>query len=204
MIKECFSMELKKLKIIFFVITQILFYSINTVAQTSITIYSSADNTIDQYGSTTNRGACDRVYITGGTGTVQRGLYKFDLSSLPASAIITSGTLYLYRILGFGSGNVNVHRLTSDWTEGSATCVGIDGVVSNWTQRANSTNWSSAGGDYNSAIEATKNVPVTTYTTNSWDIQSLIQGWVNGTYPNYGLIVKQADESSSERNAFVF
>ena len=67
-------------------------------------------------------------------------------------------------------------------------------MVSNWNQRISGTNWTTAGGDYNATVEASVASSANGSTT-TWNIQSLIQGWVSGTYPNYGLMIKRADES---------
>ena len=185
----------------FFTITVFMLVSDILIAQTSVTIYSSADNFLNELASTENTGGCDRVYVTGGAGTRERGLFKFNLSSIPAGAVITSGTLYLYRILGTGSGNVNVHRVMSDWTEGTGPCQGTAEMVSNWNQRAAGTNWTTAGGDYNATVEASA-VSNTVASTVSWNILSLIQGWYNGTYSNYGLIIKGESESTYNQMTF--
>jgi hypothetical protein len=189
------------MKSIFTVMMIFMVISGISMAQTTITIYSVADNTPDEYYPTTNRGNCDRVYLTGGTGTRERGLFKFDLSSIPAGATITSGTLNLYRILGTGSGTVNVHRVTSEWTEGIAPCSGTTNIASNWNQRTSSTNWTVAGGDYDATVEASAVSSVLSSTV-TWNILSLIQGWYSGTYANNGLIIKLADESTYNQMTF--
>ncbi len=194
--------NLKAIRILFITIMLFILDSSILMSQTTVTVYTSKDNSPDEYYPTTNYGSCDRVFLTGGTGTRGRGMFRFDLSSIPPGTTITSGTLYLYRILGTGSGNVNVHRIINDWTEGTAPCNGTVGMVSNWNQRAAGTNWTTAGGDFDSNVEASTFVSTTTYTTHTWDIKNLIQNWVNGVYPNNGLLIKHADESAYNQITF--
>ena len=96
---------------------------------------------------------------------------------------------------------IDVHRVTSDWTEGTGPCVGTTDMASNWNQRTSGTNWTTAGGDYNATVEASVASSANGSTT-TWNIQSLIQGWVSATYPNYGLMIKEADESAYNQMTF--
>ena len=50
--------------------------------------------------------------------------------------------------------------------------------------------WNNFGG-YAPAIEATFNASATGWT--SVDVTSLVGSWLNGTYPNYGLLLDQVD-----------
>ena len=49
----------------------------------------------------------------------------------------------------------------------------------------------SAGGDFNGTAVATK--ASITAGLNTWDVQSLVQDWVDGTYSNFGVMVGSPD-----------
>lgn len=107
-----------------------------------------------------------------------RSLVQFDLSSIPSGSVINSATLSLYcdEEASSTDDNVWVHRATASWSESTAT----------WNNQP--------------SHEATASA-VTTITGLgwfSWDIKSLVQGWVNGSFPNYGmkLIGEETDTGS--------
>jgi SprB repeat/Disaggregatase related repeat/Secretion system C-terminal sorting domain len=148
-----------------------------------------------------NYGNCDKLYINGPSGTAKdRQLINFDLSSIPANAIISSATFRLVKTAGSNTSlNVSVHRLTADWTEGTGACGGSAGVA-NWQQRMTSTAWTTPGGDFNATAEAT--VAVAGNDTYNWTVTSLVQNWVNGTNGKYGLIAKYTTENTNAEKEF--
>jgi len=113
----------------------------------------------------------------GGTGYV-RWYIQFDLSSVPINAKITDADLSLYQYSGIGSTsfNIGLYQVTSDWDENT-----ID-----WDpQPISSTD-----------VEITNSVSPAGATWESWDIDTLVQGWLDGTITNYGALLKDTDESS--------
>ncbi|MEZ4959932.1 MAG: DNRLRE domain-containing protein, partial [Saprospiraceae bacterium] len=108
-----------------------------------------------------------------------KSVLKFDVSGLAGQTVSSA----ILKVEVRSSYNVpvpiEVHRLTKDWTESTVS----------WASP-----WTSAGGDYSSTIEGS-----TSFTsaislgeptqTMSIDISSLVNGWVTGTYPNYGLVL---------------
>src|SRR5690606_20661364 len=102
---------------------------------------------------------------------------------------IVSAKLYLYCSNGDATAiPIDVHRVTSNWTETGAT----------WQYRnmAASLLWSTLGGDFDPAITATTPVSVGS-TWYEWNVQSLVQGWVTGT-PNNGMYVRSTSTTSKE------
>ena len=95
-------------------------------------------------------------------------LQKF---TLPAGATFLSAT-YNYLILEASNQNINVHRITSPWEELAVT-------------------WNNFGGSYSPTIEATFNASAIGW--GSVDVTGLVGNWLNGTYPNYGLLLDQVD-----------
>ena len=71
-----------------------------------------------------------------------------------------------------------MHRITDAWTE-------------------NGVHWNNTGADFDSVVQGSFVAP----DDNIWvsvDLQSLVQGWVNGALPNYGvmLISTSSDKES--------
>ena len=111
-----------------------------------------------------------------------RTLIKFDLSSIPAGATITSADLKLYYYAYAGTVgdplDISVYRTTVDWNEGYLS-------------------WSNAE-NYNSFSYDTVTIIVGSgadYKT--WDITALVQNWVDGTYSNYGVLLRAPTQSGS-------
>ncbi|MBL0039688.1 MAG: DNRLRE domain-containing protein [Xanthomonadales bacterium] len=94
-------------------------------------------------------------------GLRRRALLRFDLGALPAGAIIDSARLELSvsRTIS-GSVNVNLHRMTSAWTEGSADAgtPGGQGTTPGtndptWSSSAApATPWTTLGGDFAATV----------------------------------------------------
>ena len=72
-----------------------------------------------------------------GTGTHNRGLVGFNLSSIPEGSTIESATLHGYMSARVGNREVAVYRVTSAWTESGVTW---NNAPSNTTQPTNVTN----------------------------------------------------------------
>ncbi len=172
--------------------------TLSSASSGTVNLTSIADNDIWKGATNANYGSCNIIFLDGNF--VNRSLLKFDLSGIPSNATITSATLSLVKTGGSNSAtNVNVHRITADWAEGSGPCSGSSGV-SNYNKRLSGTNWGTAGGDYDSTVEAVTSVGGNA--TYSWSINNLVQNWVNGTDANYGLLLKYATEGFSNQKTF--
>ncbi len=111
---------------------------------------------------------------TGALGTnVKQSLVRFDLSVIPAGAIVTSGTLTLLKQASPGNGIVEIHRATSAWSESTVTWNTFGGAID-----------SSILGSINSAVSP-NGQPV------SIDLTGLAQQWVNGAVANDGIVLTQ-------------
>lgn len=148
-----------------------------------------------------NYGSCDKIYLNGAsTAPKDRVLVRFNLSSIPSNAIVSSATYRLVKLSGDNTSiNTSVHRLTNNWTEGTASCTGTTGVAS-WNNRMASTPWTTPGGDFFATPAASINVAGNG--TYNWTITSLVQDWVSGTHSNFGLITKYTTENINAEKEF--
>lgn len=164
----------------------------------AITLTSIADTHIRSDDATGNYGT--GTYVAVGesnavAGRVWRGLIKFDLSSLSGKTIL-SAKLRLCVNADYSDNvrDVSVYRLLREWVENQAT----------WNIAKTDTNWGTAGAanttsDYNSTALATTSVPAspTVGTWIEWDLSaSEIQKFTNGTYTNYGFLLRAATETN--------
>jgi len=107
---------------------------------------------------------------------------QFDLSSIPATAIVTSASLGLYHDLsdaGAVSGPVGAYQVISDWNDATLT----------WNNQPVS--------DDTAQDVVTVTFPAA-HNFISWDITNLVQGWHDGSIINYGVMLRDTDESSSD------
>jgi hypothetical protein len=102
------------------------------------------------------------------------------ITTTPGGVIITSATLRLYADQTNSSVQVRVHRVTAPWNEQTVTYNSFGEafdptVVGSFTTKSSVTGWYSA------------------------DVTALVQGWVNGAYPNDGLLLEQGWGSAFNR-----
>lgn len=136
---------------------------------------------------------------------VRRGLFQFNAEgALPVGAQVLSATLQLYlQSQSTLSGKtVGVYQMVQPhaWN-GNATWNTYDGTNA-WTT-------SGGGGDYTTNPQGNPSASTSVGGSNgvgryfSWDITQLIAGWDSSTLPDYGLLVRATNETTSE-NLFQF
>ncbi|MGY4884634.1 MAG: right-handed parallel beta-helix repeat-containing protein [Nanobdellota archaeon] len=148
-----------------------------------ITIQPDSSEGKDSYlnggAQNTNYGTDTVIDVNYATSNRYRGLIEFDLSDVTSAANIVNANLTLY--LSSTSGTnipINIQRINQSWAEGEVT----------WNNRSSTGAWDSAGGDFSPFVWATNNVS-TADSFYTWDVTQLVQNWINGTYPNYGIIL---------------
>lgn len=108
--------------------------------------------------ATSNYGTSAIVSIGNILGLVCRQLIKFDLSSLPSAAVISSTTLSLYATDDFSSNTrtYRVFRLKRAWVEGTRdNVVDSPATGATWNRYDTTNNWSTAGGFHADDCEQT-------------------------------------------------
>jgi len=160
----------KNLITAWFILMLIIFARLNSYAE-SRTFYPTDDGYMYETGPGGN-GLSEELRV--GYSTTYgnyRDVIKFDLSVIPPGSTINSSYLTCHYYMSYVSNsnrNIRAHRVTANWNEGSIT----------WNNNISSTVYDeqSVVGGY-----------VKDY---SWNVKSLVQYWVSGTYPNYGIMLK--------------
>jgi hypothetical protein len=145
------------------------------------------DTTLESTTPTVNYGGRTFFQVS----NVQTGLLRFDLSSIPVEAVIVRGRLSLTTGQNASDETFTLHQVLEDWTEGAGTSDGTTVAAANWQERVAATAWTSPGcdapgsrqtdavGTFTQAVQETRSVV---------DVHiDLIQAWVDGALPNFGL-----------------
>lgn len=127
------------------------------------------------------------------TNKFARSLLKFDVSSIPPNAIITSATLSLWTSNDFAinPGTIEIYRLKVPFNESQAT----------WNRSATGVNWQIAGASGINDREATAMGSVQVIENETLNIEKQIildptrvQEWINGVFTNNGMILVMSPE----------
>ena len=173
----------------------------STQAQTTVNIQASKDNTLVQGDGSRSNGAGAHIFVGrvgGNTGTPKRrGVMAFDVAgNVPAGATIDSVTLTLEltRTRVSTAQTIALHKLSSDWGEGTSNApfaVGGKGRASTsndatWLHNFFSgSNWTSSGGDFSSTASGSRSVGgLGSYTWSSSQMETDVQGWFDNPSTN--------------------
>jgi uncharacterized repeat protein (TIGR01451 family) len=150
------------------------------------TLYSVGDTCIMKGYSTTNFGIYSDMWVgyddyLNPDGKIVRSLIKFDLSAIPTGTSIASAILQVYKLGSWDypgkTRTITTYGVGSNWAETSVT----------WNTRPSSTD------AYGSAS--------VTHESGGWhsfNVTTLVRGWVNGTLPNYGVMLRGPEHSGSD------
>ena len=187
------------------IISLLLVTSFLSISLATIPLVSAAETTIQPSSADSymNEGAKDTNY--GGQTYIEvsskpsawgnaRGILKFDLSSIPSGSTITSVTLslYLYSTRGYDR-TYCLHKVTKNWTESGVT----------WNKYDGTNNWTTSGGDYEATASATVTAGAVWNIWVDWSSSTLVsdvQGFVNNPSTNFGWIIKDQTEGSSNQD----
>ena len=137
-----------------------------------------------------NYGASALIILSASDPGLSRGLVAFDISSLPADAVISSAILTLYHYTA-STADISAHRALTQWYEGDADGGAPSGDGSTWNHRnySGSVAWAGgagggSGSDYAAVATDTVTMPVTDFF--DLDVTADVTDFYAGTYPNYG------------------
>ena len=157
------------------------------------TLNPYADAMLNEANDQTNYGGSTVLGLKAGDGSKKRVIASFDTSGIAPGTLISSATLRLYvasTTAPVGSTKtVQAFRVTEAWVEGTKTGSGTANGVS-WKRKDASENWDADGGSYASSAAGAATLADTF--TSGWitlDITALVQSWIDGVSPNYGVIV---------------
>lgn len=170
----------------------------------SVTITPSADNTLyEQATGSLSNGAGQYLFAgrtNQGSNSIRRAVLRFDVAgSVPAGATITGATLTLSMNKSIsGAHNISIHPLTTAWGEGTSNAPGQEGGGTTSTTNDatwihaffSTTNWTTAGGDFDPTASATTSVAGNGfYSWSSATVTSDVQGWFTNPATNFGWIM---------------
>lgn len=181
------------------------FASADVSSQTiiSVALTPSKDNTLyeDDAGSLSN-GAGDYFFVgKTGNGAIRRGVIAFDIAGhIPAASTIVSVTLKLnLSRASSGAQPITLHRLLTDWGEGTSNAAGQEGSGAastsgdaTWLHTFYDTDyWVMPGGDFSPTASATTMVdgigPYTWGTTVAMVADA--QLWLSSSEANFGWLL---------------
>lgn len=160
-----------------------------------------ADATIYDNQPTHNGGAGDlRIGRTTSAGS-RRVLLRFDLSAVPAGAVVDTVTLQMVVTMvppGFATPAPGyLHRVGASWVEGTSSAGGGGGAEEvgavSWNAREHGVlDWSAPGGDFAPAASANTIMPDSVGGTAVWTSPQMVadvQDWVDNPASNHGWIL---------------
>ncbi len=140
---------------------------------------STQDAYINQDRPTENRGGNRNLRTETAPGKGRRGLTAFDVTSIPPNSNVIDATLFLFEDNHKDGQTIDVHRVTDRWTESRVT----------WETSSESTPWTTPGGDFDEAVIASFAADADGV-YREIDVTGVTQDWVDGTSPNYGLLLR--------------
>lgn len=149
----------------------------------------------------------------GGGGNLElRSLITFDISAIPAGSTVNQVSLRLIGNSNRGTSitvDTSLHRILANWGEGSSVPSnggGGSGGTSTegdatWIHRFSTTPlWETPGGDFSAQASASLEVTENNlYTYSSLGLVSDVQGFVDGTFDNFGWILIAEDGGRAKR-----
>ena len=125
-----------------------------------------------------------------------RTFIMFNVSQIPADVEIDSANLYLWLYEDNTESNsqvINAHRVTSYWIEDEVT----------WNDRATGVAWISDGGDFDASIADSTTISADPSDAwYSWDLTALTTTWYNGSYDNFGIVLKKQETKQWEHRFY--
>lgn len=171
----------------------------------------------DNFGITTE---VNVGYTTGLSSTPARGIFKFDISSIPNNARISSAIFSLYdydnafrTVNGFTVDVYHINNQNGNWVEGTANGSPVIGASCYLFKAYNTVVWKDANGagdypglgapgqGYGATIIATASIPDGSTGFRDFNFTgggtTILQSIVEGSQVNNGFLIRGADETAS-------
>jgi hypothetical protein len=203
-------------KIVYGVIIVIVSFSLVGFCQSMVQISADKDNTLyeDPNGSLSN-GAGDYFFAgKTGSGFIRRALLKFDITTIPAGAVIDSVklTLNMSRTQPGNNELIELHRVLSDWGEGNSDASANEGSGApatsgdaTWIHTFFATQfWTNPGGDFESTVSASQSVgDIAFYSWGSTaQMVSDVEDWLDNPSNNFGWAILGNETANSTSKRF--
>ena len=152
---------------------------------TTLVIQPDAANGKDAYlwypSTTDNYGSVRETWVSTMSNDKTVALYEFDLGAVPAGVKILSATLSLHHGQGWDSNvPISAHQITNAWNETEVS----------WDNRTSAQAWDNPAGDFDPQVIDTTLVGPTSKIRYEWQLKSVVEKWVNGGQPNYGVLLR--------------
>jgi bacillolysin len=110
-------------------------------------------------------------------GKILHGLLQFDLASLPEDTVVTQAELRIYMMSSYDypdtARTITAYRATAGWNEATVIWNNRPGVAEN----------------YGSVLIVSK-----AWGWYSLDVTGLVRAWVQGSFPNYGIVLRGPEQ----------
>lgn len=187
------------------------------IAQQTVVIPCDRDNSLyeDAAGNFSN-GAGDSLFCgVTAQGRLRRTLLHFDVATaFPPGTKVLATTLRMHVVFSGAPGPtvVGVHRVLQDWGEGTSLAIAGGGGMgapstagdATWLHTSYATAlWSVPGGDYAAVPSGTLTMsvggPIATGPESAAGLGAEVQGWLDGTTPNHGWLLRTDEVSPTSR-----
>lgn len=168
--------------------------------ETTVDLADISDSIVTTYHDN-NYGKFDLCDIgRNANGDTHACLLKFDISELPKTATITESEIELYAQTTPNNLTIQTHRILQEWREGKSgegsgerNSPEIDGVTANERYY---------GAEWNEQFIGTDDIDATSVSYGEFTTHGesgkhtvavepeLVTGWLQGTFPNYGVVLK--------------
>jgi RHS repeat-associated protein len=151
---------------------------------------SNRDCTLDQGNPTSDW--CAQTTVRAGIcgGVKNNAILNFGIAGqLPKDAVVLSARMFAWESIGTHgvAKPIGVYRMTSAWQNGAS-----------WNTKDGVNPWTTAGGDFAAGPEAETTAGTANGTADvrrDWYITKLVQDWVDGSKPDYGVMLKDSAAS---------
>lgn len=198
---------------VFALFAAVLLAAPTVLAQQEAVLEPTKDNTLYEHedGELSN-GAGQHIFV-GRTNqpALRRALVRFDVEgAVPEEATVTDVELRFHVSMiprgGAGPTSISVHRLESDWGEGTSDATGAEGMGTDATSNDatwihnfyDGSLWGTTGGDFHEDASASFEVDDTgEYTVRSEGLITDVQNWMGDPSTNFGWILI-GDETTNQ------